>query len=65
MKRKILVMAMTMLVLALVVAVPALAQTPPAAPQCGWYANADATETWWEYWCWWPRWGWEYVFWTY
>ena len=52
MKRKILVMAVTMLVLALVVVVPAFAQvTPPRAPQCGWYEAWSAGDAWWEYWC--------------
>jgi len=43
----------------------AVAQEAPGAPQCGWYLNwEDPEEAWWEYWCWWPGWGWEFVFWV-
>lgn len=43
----------------------ALAQEEPGTPQCGWYLNwEDPEEAWWEYWCWWPGWGWEFVFWV-
>lgn len=66
MKRRILLLALTVAVLALVVAVPAFAQTgAPRAPQCGWYEAWSAGDAWWEYWCYWPSFGWEYVFWTY
>lgn len=65
MKRKILVLAVMAVMLALVVAVPALAQAAPADPQCGWYYNTEeGFDPWWEYWCWWPGWGWDFVFWT-
>ena len=36
----------------------------PRDPQCGWYANWDNRYEWWEYWCFWPNWGWELVFWS-
>ena len=36
----------------------------PRDPQCGWYANWDNRYEWWEYWCFWPNWGWEFVFWA-
>jgi hypothetical protein len=37
----------------------------PGDPQCGWYLNwEEPEEAWWEYWCWWPGWGWEFVFWV-
>ena len=65
MKRRILLLALTVVVLALVVAVPAFAQVAPRAPQCGWYEAWSAGDKWWEYWCYWPSFGWEYVFWTY
>ncbi len=35
-------------------------------PQCDWYyATGAGWDPWWEYWCWWPGWGWEFVFWVY
>ncbi len=70
MKRIILVLTITAMMLATVVAagaLPALAQDEPSAPQCGWYLNWLAVLpdlAWWEYWCWWPGWGWEFVFWV-
>ncbi len=71
MRRIIRVLTVTAIMLAMMVAsigLPALAQDDaPNAPQCGWYANwllADPDVTWWEYWCWWPGWGWEFVFWV-
>ena len=33
-------------------------------PQCGWYSNWDDEDEWWECWSYWPRWGWEFVFWV-
>ena len=35
------------------------------APECGWYATSNNEEEWWEYWCWQPSLGWEYVSWSY
>jgi len=33
--------------------------------QACWYYYQDSNlEPWWEYWCYWPGWGWEYVFWV-
>ena len=37
----------------------------PQAPQCGWYESWNQHEEWWEYWCYYPGYGWEYVFWSY
>ena len=69
MKRLILVLALTAMML-VGSALPLLAQDmedsqEPRDPQCGWYSNWDEEEEWWEYWCYYPRWGWEYVFWSY
>jgi len=36
----------------------------PRDPQCGWYPSWDDDEEWWEYWCFWPDWGWEFVLWS-
>ena len=36
----------------------------PRDPQCGWYANWNHRHEWWEYWCFWPNWGWEFVLWS-
>jgi len=37
----------------------------PGMPECDWYGPFGyGNEAWWEYWCWWPGWGWEYVFWA-
>ena len=37
----------------------------PGMPECEWYGPFGyGNEAWWEYWCWWPGWGWEYVFWA-
>ncbi len=36
----------------------------PGEPQCDWYFNSADRDEWWEYWCWWPGWGWEFVFWV-
>ena len=71
-KRLILVLTVTALML-IGSALPAMAQRyaeeeaveEPRTPSCDWYANWDEEEEWWEYWCYWPRWGWEYVFWSY
>jgi hypothetical protein len=33
---------------------------------CSWYYYEDPNlKPWWEYWCWWPSSGWEYVGWSY
>jgi hypothetical protein len=66
-KRVILVLTVTAMMLATMMAgagLPALAQDEPGAPQCGWYYNTADRDAWWEYWCWWPGWGWEFVFWV-
>ena len=38
----------------------------PNAPECDWYYFDETRDydAWWEYWCEWPGWGWEFVFWT-
>ncbi len=37
----------------------------PGTPECEWYGPFGyGNDAWWEYWCWWPGWGWEYVFWV-
>ena len=69
MKRIILVLTITAMMLAMLVAsggLPAVAQDEgPGSPQCSWYKNwEDPEKAWWEYWCWWPGWGWEFVFWV-
>jgi hypothetical protein len=70
MKRMILVLMIIALLSVMLLAssgLPALAQEAPGAPQCDWYKNwltADPDTVWWEYWCWWPGWGWEFVFWV-
>ena len=69
MKRIILVLTITAVMLTMLVAgggLSALAQEEaPGDPQCGWYYNTgEGFAPWWEYWCWWPGWGWEYVFWA-
>ena len=69
MKRVILVLTITAMMLAMLVAgsgLPAVAQDEgPGSPQCSWYKNWEEPEkAWWEYWCWWPGWGWEFVFWV-
>jgi len=70
MKRVILVLTVTLMTLVVMVAggFPAFAQDEaPDAPQCSWYLNwllENPREAWWEYWCWWPGWGWEFVFWV-
>jgi len=53
-------------------ALPALAthetgdpEGSPDNPRCDWYPFSNEEEEWWEYWCRWPHWGWEFVFWTY
>jgi len=76
-KRMILVLTVTAMLVA--TALPATAQKfneesgklddyqEPRAPKCGWY-YFDATrkyDAWWEYWCYWRGWGWEFVFWVY
>jgi hypothetical protein len=66
-KRIILVLTVTAMILVTMVAgagSPAMAQDEPGAPQCSWYYNTADRDAWWEYWCWWPGWGWEFVFWV-
>ena len=48
-------------------ALPAIAQDEPREPRCGWYGPYEDRhwDPWWEYWCRWPGWGWEFVFWVY
>ena len=38
----------------------------PNAPECDWYYFDETREydAWWEYWCHYRGWGWEFVFWT-
>ncbi len=72
MKRVLLVLAVIVMSSAAMLgslALPALAEhdRQPADPDCDWYLNwhrSDPDEAWWEYWCWWPHSGWEFVFWT-
>ncbi len=69
MRRILSVLAVTAVMLMMMVTSltsPAFAQEEsPNAPQCGWYySTAQGWDPWWEYWCWWPGWGWEFVFWT-
>ncbi len=68
MKRILAVLTVSVMLLVMMVTgsgLPALAQEEaPAAPQCGWYFNSADRDEWWEYWCWWPGWGWEFVFWV-
>ena len=48
-------------------ALPALAQDEeePREPRCGWYYfEEEPWDPWWEYWCRYPNWGWEFVFWV-
>ena len=70
-KRLILVLTVTAMMLSVLVsglALPALAQdeAEPREPRCGWYYFDETREydAWWEYWCHYRGWGWEYVFWT-
>jgi hypothetical protein len=39
----------------------------PRAPECDWYGpyHERPYDPWYEYWCYWHGWGWEYVFWVY
>ena len=38
----------------------------PRPPDCDWYGPyGHGNDAWWEYWCYWHGWGWEYVFWAY
>jgi len=70
MKRTIFVLVVIVMML-VATALPALGShrdraEEPRAPKCGWY-YFDATrkyDAWWEYWCYWRGWGWEFVFWT-
>ena len=37
----------------------------PDNPDCNWYGPfGEGREAWWEYWYFWPHWGWEFVFWV-
>ncbi len=37
----------------------------PRPPDCDWYGPyGHGNDAWWEYWCYWHGWGWEYVFWA-
>ncbi len=37
----------------------------PGEVDCDWYGPfGHGDEAWWEYWCFWPGWGWKYVFWV-
>jgi hypothetical protein len=76
MKRMILVLTLTAMMLA--TALPALAQNfneesgktddsgEPRAPSCDWYYFDETRQydAWWEYWCHYRGWGWEFVLWT-
>jgi hypothetical protein len=76
MRRMILVLTVSaMMMLAMFLTMPAGAQEDfmgtkggddePGMPECEWYGPFGyGNEAWWEYWCWWPGWGWEYVFWA-
>jgi hypothetical protein len=80
MRRMILVLTVsTMMLLAMLLTVPVAAQNfdydddyydddddyydddGPGEVYCEWYGPYP----WWEYWCWYPGYGWEYVFWSY
>ena len=72
MKRMILVLTVSAMLL-IGSALPALAwheeTNDPAGrpdnPDCNWYGPfGEGHEAWWEYWCFWPHWGWEFVFWV-
>ena len=76
MKRMILVLTLTAMLV--VTALPALAQNfneesgkmddsgEPNTPECDWYYFDETREydAWWEYWCHYRGWGWEFVLWT-
>jgi len=71
MKRLVLVLTITAMMLAVLVsglALPALAQDEkePRQPRCDWYYFEETRQwdAWWEYWCRYPDWGWEFVFWV-
>ncbi len=37
----------------------------PRPPDCDWYGPyGHGNDAWWEYWCYWHGWGWEFVFWA-
>ena len=79
MKRMILVLTVSAMLL-IGSALPALAwheetgdpAGAPENPYCQWYGpfggggpgSMGEEEAWWEYWCFWPHWGWEFVFWV-
>jgi len=74
MRRLFLVLTVAAIML-LLSALPALAEEygysdegEPYEPKCEWrlvpHQPYPWDEQWWEYWCYWPGWGWEYVFWT-
>jgi hypothetical protein len=75
MRRLLLVLTVSAMLLATVLAGPAGAdfgskggdwEDEPSAPECEWYGpyEEDDDDAWWEYWCYWPGWGWEFVFWV-
>ena len=69
MRRIISVLMVSAIMLAMLVssfALPALAQDEPREPRCGWYFFEETRryDAWWEYWCRYPDWGWEFVFWV-
>ena len=72
MRYKILVLVLTAMML-VGSALPALAShndsdssNEPRAPRCGWYFFEETRryDAWWEYWCYYRGWGWEFVFWV-
>ena len=79
MRRMIVVFVMTAWMLMTVFAVPAVGDIgePPTGEKgeddepgevyCDWYGPFEERpyDPWWEYWCWYPGYGWEYVFWSY
>jgi hypothetical protein len=60
------VSAIMLIMLVSSLALPALAQGEPREPRCGWYYYEETRQwdDWWEYWCRYPDWGWEFVFWV-
>ncbi len=75
MRRLILVLTVSAMML-VAVAMPAVgwheetgdSKGAPENPDCDWYGpfggGPGDDEAWWEYWCFWPHWGWEFVFWV-
>ena len=75
MKRLILVLTLTAMMLATALSASAqefdedsgkLDNGEPNAPECDWYYFDETHEydAWYEYWCHYRGWGWEFVFWT-